>query len=87
MKGCKKRLLTYSDLTLAKAVEVTHSMEVAERDTQEMKSSELTIRKVIMSHSASQTKPCYCCGKEGHKTHSCGFLKTIASTAKERSFG
>ena len=37
----QKRLLTYSDLTLVRAIEVAQSMEVAERDTQEMKSTKL----------------------------------------------
>ena len=48
-EGVQKRLLTYSELTLAKAVEVAQSMEAAERDTQEMKSSELAdvARKVM----------------------------------------
>ena len=45
-EGVQKRLLTYTDLILAKAVEVAQSMEAAERDTQEMKGSELAVRKV-----------------------------------------
>ena len=42
-EGVQKRLFTYSDLTLTKAVEVAQSMEAVERDTQEMKSSELAV--------------------------------------------
>ena len=45
-EGVQKRLLTYTDLTLAKAVEVAQSMDTAERDTQEIRSTELTIQKV-----------------------------------------
>ena len=45
-EGVQKQLLTYTDLTLAKAVEVAQSMEAAARDTQEIRSTELTIQKV-----------------------------------------
>ena len=65
-EGVQKRLLTYWDLTLVKAIEVAQSMEAAERDTQEMKSTELAVRKVSTPRSAVQMKPCYRCGKEGH---------------------
>ena len=83
-EGVQKRLLTYSDLTLVKAIEVAQSMEAAERDTQEMKSTELAVRKVITPRSAVQTKPCYRCGKEGHEPHSCGFRETICHHCKKR---
>ena len=52
-KGCRSNSLpTYADLTLAKAVEVAQSMEAAERDTQEMKTTELTVRKVSTQRGA-----------------------------------
>ena len=53
-------------------------------DTQEMKSTELAVRKVITPRSAVQTKPCYRCGKEGHEPHPCGFRETISHHCKKR---
>jgi len=83
-EGVQKRLLTYTDLTLAKAVEVAQSMEAAERDTQEMKSTELTIRKVSTQRGAVKAKPCYRCGKEGHEPHSCGFREAICHNCQKK---
>ena len=83
-EGVQKRLLTYTDLTLAKAVEVAQSMEAAERDTQEMKSTELTIRKVSTQRGAVKAKPCYRCGKQGHEPHSCGFREAICHNCQKK---
>ena len=46
-EGVQKRLLAYSNLTLVKAIEVAQSMEVAERDTQEMKSTKLLSKRSL----------------------------------------
>ena len=52
--------------------------EAVERDTQEMKSTVLVIRKFIMPRSAVETKPCYRVGRP--QMHSCG--RQFATTAK-----
>ena len=83
-EGVQKRLLTYADLTLAKAVEVAQGMEAAERDMQEMKTTELTVRKVSTPSGAVNAKPCYRCGKEGHEPHSCGFKEAICYNCQKR---
>ena len=83
-EGVQNRLLTYADLTLAKAVEVAQGMEAAERDMQEMKTTELTVRKVSTPSGAVNAKPCYRCGKEGHEPHSCGFKEAICYNCQKR---
>ena len=59
-------------------------MEAVEKDTQEMKSTELTIRKVSTQRVAVKAKPCYCCGKEGHEPHSCGFREAIFHNCQKK---
>ena len=76
-----KCLLTETDLTLARAVELAQGMEAAHQNTQLMKrKAEGIITKV--SHEQKSTgnsdkqkkkKPCYCCGKPGHAASDCTF--------------
>uniref|UniRef100_A0AAQ4QCI8 CCHC-type domain-containing protein n=1 Tax=Gasterosteus aculeatus aculeatus TaxID=481459 RepID=A0AAQ4QCI8_GASAC len=68
----QKRLLTEANLTLQKALEVSLSMEMANKDAQQL--STLTLVHKVSTNVRSKTvggKPCYRCGRTGHHPEEC----------------
>uniref|UniRef100_A0AAQ4RGR7 ribonuclease H n=1 Tax=Gasterosteus aculeatus aculeatus TaxID=481459 RepID=A0AAQ4RGR7_GASAC len=68
----QKRLLTEANLTLQKALEVSLSMEMANKDAQQL--STLTLVHEVSTNVRSKTvggKPCYRCGRTGHHPEEC----------------
>ena len=73
----QKRLLTESDLTFAKAVEVAHSMEVAAKNARKLQDAGLSqLQKDICKvtpYAPGVTNECYRCGKPDHRAAQCPF--------------
>ncbi|XP_061909872.1 uncharacterized protein K02A2.6-like [Entelurus aequoreus] len=65
-EAAQKRLLTESDLTLEKAINVSVSMEMASREAQQLhvKVHKLSINQDVQG-------PCFRCGKSGHLASAC----------------
>lgn len=72
-EAIQKRLLTESNLTLQRAIEVSTSMEMANKDAQQLSAS-TKVHKVStwLKNKAGGGKPCYRCGKPGHQAESVG---------------
>ena len=74
-EAMQRRLLAETDLTLTKAMELTQSMEAADRNSRAFKATEPTIKKISSrqpQHPRPQ-QPCSRCGKTGHKAPDCRF--------------
>ncbi|XP_061904359.1 uncharacterized protein K02A2.6-like [Entelurus aequoreus] len=65
-EAAQKRLLTESDLTLEKAINISVSMEMASREAQQLhvKVHKLSINQDVQG-------PCFRCGKSGHLASAC----------------
>lgn len=63
----KKRLLTESNLTLAKAIDVSVSMELAAKEAQKLSSSGKVQRVATENQRQGNQGTCFHCGKVGHK--------------------
>ena len=71
MEGAQKKLLSISDLTLQKALEVATSFEVIERKAKEMQGTVPALPDSdILAMSYSKASNCFRCGKDGHKLSS-----------------
>lgn len=68
-EATQKRLLTESALTLEKAIEISVSMELAAKESQQLNSS-AKIHKVSTESKEAQIK-CYRCEKTGHLAAEC----------------
>lgn len=69
----QRRLLTESDLSFTRAVEIAQGMEAAARDTLQLKGSEGVVHVV----NRKQEKPCYRCGRSNHAPASCKFRDAV----------
>ena len=85
-EAVQKKLLTETNLTFAKAVEIAHSAESATENARQLQSrtgaaasSQLhtarDVCKVYTSRRDPLTKCCYGCGKSNHKPAQCPFRK------------
>ena len=78
----QRRLLTESDLSFTRAVEIGQGMEAAARDTLQLKGSEGVVHVV----NRKQEKPCYRCGRSNHAPASCKFRDAVCHVCgKKRS--
>ena len=67
-------MLSESELTFARALEISQGMEAADRNTQQLKGPEAAIQ--VVTRSASETdnsKLCYRCGRSNHTSEDCRF--------------
>lgn len=71
-EGIQKRLLTETELTLEKAIDISTSMEMAAREAQQLSAS-TQVHKVFTQSTkkAISGQPCYRCGKPGHQAPEC----------------
>ena len=85
--GIQKRLLSESDLTLEKALEISQGIEVADHSSQVIQSSDPKSTPVqrVQAHTRADVHPkpqiseggsCYCCGGQ-HKSHKDCFREAI----------
>ena len=74
-EAMQRRLLAETDLTLTKAMELTQSMEAADRNSRAFKATEPTIKKISsrQPQRPRPQQPCSRCGKTGHKAPDCRF--------------
>ena len=70
----QRRLLTESDLTFTRAVEIAQGMEAAAKDTLQLKGSEAVVHGVV---ARKQEQPCYRCGRSNHAPASCRFKEAV----------
>ena len=99
-EGIRKRLLSESKLTFAKAIEIAQSVETASKDAQQpMKQVSSKINSVPVPIPV-KTNPCYRCGQANHKVNNCrfkeatchacgnkGHLKKVCRTGKQPQRG
>ena len=79
-ESAQKRLLSESDLTFKRALELSQGMEAAERNAKALKGTEAAVKKVSPSqyakNSAPTTRvPCYRCGRSNHDASKCRFAE------------
>ena len=76
-EGIRKRLLTESNLTFAKAIEVAQSVETASKDAQQP--SEQVSSKIhsVPAPTPAKSKFCHRCGQTNHKASNCKFKEAI----------
>nr|XP_055048287.1 uncharacterized protein K02A2.6-like [Misgurnus anguillicaudatus] len=82
-EGIQKRLLTESNLTLQRAIELSVSMELAAKEAQQLSSNS----KVYRMETEKQTEskgPCFRCGKTGHSPASCWFKDMECRSCKKK---
>lgn len=90
----QRRLLAESKLTFEKALELSQSMESADKNVQELRSSdseqqaEADVKQVLPSfrrfqNDANVRAPCYRCGEDGHHPAACRFKNTECSYCKK----
>ena len=76
----QKRLLSETNLTLNRAVEIAQGIEAAEQHTQQLK-SEAVIKQVSP---ANRMVPCKHCGKNNHHASKCRFKEAICNTCHKK---
>ena len=77
-EATQKQLLTETDLTLARTVDIVKSMEAADKKTQQLSTSKRRIQqKVIVIRNSTPAKSCYHCDKPGHSSSTCRFKEAI----------
>ena len=75
-KVTQKQLLTETDLTLARAVDIAKSMEAKTQKLSTNKKVDSTeVNKV--TRNSTPAISCYCCGKPGHTSSTCHFKEAI----------
>ena len=74
-EAMQRRLLSETDLTLTRAMELALGMETAEHNTRAFKGTDATIKKIRggPSQHSYQQRPCFRCGKSGHSPADCRF--------------
>lgn len=68
-EAAQKKLLTESDLTLEKAINISVTMEMASKEAQQLNATG-RVHKIANSQSNTQG-PCFRCGKTGHLASTC----------------
>ena len=90
--GIKQRLLTETNLTFAKAVEVAQGVESAEQNVKKLRSCDVEqVQRVGSSSTVSrkvpkqQRKACYRCGAADHIAKDCRFKDAIYHRCKKKN--
>ncbi len=82
-EGIQKRLLTESNLTLQRAIELSVSMELAAKEAQQL-SSNSKVYKMETEKQMENKDPCFRCGKTGiHLSHVGIRIRSAAAVKKE----
>ncbi|KAI5622218.1 hypothetical protein C0J50_18226 [Silurus asotus] len=84
-KGIQKRLLTESNLTLQRAIELCVFMELAAKEAQQL-SSNSKVYKMKTEKQTEMKGPCFRCGKTGHSPVSCWFKDLECRSSGLRCF-
>ncbi len=82
-EGIQKRLLTESNLTLQRAIELSVSMELAAKEAQQL-SSNSKVYKMETEKLMENKDPCFRCGKTGHSPVTCWYKDTECRSCKKR---
>ena len=72
-EAVQRRLLSETELTHTKAMEMAQAMEAAERNAKSFKGTEPSIHRFNAQPSASEHPPCTRCGRKNHKPQDCHF--------------
>ena len=78
-ESVQKRLLSEANLTFAKALELAHSMELADKNAKALKGTDSAVKKLSRvprqgdRQSPAQSTPCSRCGRTNHEASSCRF--------------
>ena len=70
-KTTQKKLLLETDLTFAKAIEITQGMEIVRDNLKQMQSPTTAGKLVVADVQHVEQKPCYRCGQSGHEASRC----------------
>ena len=68
----QKKLLTEDGLTVARALEIAQSIEAADKNSRELKGSDVTLQDSLKFAGASKLRPCHRCGRR-HDAKTCKF--------------
>ena len=69
----QRRLLSESDLTYKKALEISRGMEAADKDTKSFKTTDPMIKKIGSRFQNAAGRNCYRCGRSNHTAATCKF--------------
>ena len=69
----QKSLLAEDTLTMARALEIAQAKEAASRDAKDLKGTPAAAGAQVMQLSDLSGKPCYRCGRDGHRPSDCRF--------------
>lgn len=95
-KSMQRKMLTESELTLTKAVDIALSIEAAEKDTQMLGEATVQVQKIIKVKSfpkqscpSSQQRlgpkcDCNCCGGKDHSAQQCKFKDATCHHCKRK---
>ncbi|KAK0144661.1 Gag polyprotein [Merluccius polli] len=70
-EAIQRKLLTESNLTLTRAIEISVSMEMAAKEAQLLSAATGKVLKIASTEENSGGKPCFRCGKLGHPASAC----------------
>ena len=75
-KTTQKQLLTETELTFTRAIEVAKGMEAVEKKSEQFKKAEhVEVNKFTCN--SKPTQPCYRCGNQGHSPSICRFKEEM----------
>ena len=89
-ESARRKLLTESNLTLAKAVEFAQCMELADKDAKEFKGIDASIQKLYVpprkqgGTTPHPSKPCYRCSRTNHQAKDCRFADATCHYCKKK---
>uniref|UniRef100_A0A8C2AUS2 CCHC-type domain-containing protein n=1 Tax=Cyprinus carpio TaxID=7962 RepID=A0A8C2AUS2_CYPCA len=78
-EGIQKRLLTESNLTLQRAIELSVSMELAAKEAQQLSSNSK-----VYKMETENKGPCFRCGKTGHSPVTCWYKDMECRSCKKK---
>lgn len=82
-EGIQKRLLTESNLTLQRAIELSVAMELAAKEAQQL-SSNSKVYKMVTEKQTEMKGPCFRCGETGHTPVTCWFKDMECRSCKKK---
>ena len=74
-EAIQRRLLTETELTYTKALEIARGMEAAAQQTKHFRESDptATLKTIVSPTKYPSNRPCYCCGRNNHTAENCKF--------------